>query len=247
MNTKTISRQTIVVIFIFAIFAVVLNLGSARSTLAQPAQATTAAAPAAGAAASVADVKGKVQVTLPGQAASAPQIGQLLPAETIVATGKGGILLRLEDGSQIVVQSNTNIVLKQPSPTSWQRLQLMLGKIKAEIQKRTGGSPPFQIGTPSAVITVRGTRFYVQVDKHKITRVDVEEGVVDVESVKGIGKPVQIKGGHSSTVKEDSAPEEPKQSPGQDRESGNSGNGRDNGQAGSNSHASPPGGRGRRP
>ena len=100
---------------------------------------------------------------------------------------------------------------------------------QGEIQKRTGGAPPFQTGTPSAVITVRGTRFYVRVDKHERTRVDVEEGVVEVESLKGIGKPVQVKAGFSTTVKQDSAPDEPKQTPGSDRQSGSNpghGNGR---------------------
>jgi ferric-dicitrate binding protein FerR (iron transport regulator) len=97
-------------------------------------------------------------------------------------------------------------------------LQLLLGKIKAEIQKRTGGSPPFKLGTPSAVITVRGTRFFVQVDKHRVTRVTVEEGVVEVESTKRVGKPVQIKAGFSTRVKEDSDPDPAQEAHGQQRE-----------------------------
>lgn len=239
MKFKTIRRQMI-------LSALVMALMSASDTLAAQTPLTAAAVPIANV--SVADIKGKVQVQLPGKEPSAPSLGQVLPAETAITTGDGRILLRLEDGSQILVQSNTNIILKQPSPTSWQHLQLLLGKIKVEIQKRTGGSPPFQIGTPSAVITVRGTRFYVQVDKHKATRVDVEEGVVEVESLKGIGKPVQVKAGFSSTVKEDSAPEEPKEVPGLGRQSGNNmGNARDNGLSSPNQRANPPGSRGRKP
>jgi len=225
--------------------AFVVGLACAQGSPAQQSPATGTAIATANA--SVADIKGKVQVQLPGKEPSAPSLGEVLPAETTITTGDGRILLRLEDGSQILVHSNTHIVLKQPSPNSWQRLQLLLGKIKAEIQKRTGGSPPFQIGTPSAVITVRGTRFYVKVDKHKATRIEVEEGVVEVESLKGIGKPVQIKAGFSSTVKENGAAEEPKEVPGLDRQSGNMGNGRDNGPSGPNQHANPPGPRGRRP
>jgi hypothetical protein len=197
-------------------------------------------APIAGA--TVADFKGKVEVALPGQAASGPSRGQVLPAETTITTGNGRILLQLEDGSEILVHSNTRLVLKQPSPSNLQRLQLLLGKIKAEIQKRTGGSPSFQMGTPSAVITVRGTRFYVQVDKHKATRVEVEEGAVEVQSLKGIGKPVLIKAGFSTRVGEDSGPEEPKQSPGQQRQQGQ---GKDNGLGGLNRGS--PGSRGKKP
>jgi len=195
-------------------------------------------APIAGA--TVTDFNGNVQVESPGKAASNPTLGQVLPAETTITTGKGRILLQLEDGSQILVNANTRLVLKQPSPSNLQRLQLLLGKIKAEIQKRTGGSPPFQIGTPSAVITVRGTRFYVDVDKHNTTHVKVEEGVVEVQSLKGTGKPVLIKAGFSTRVREDSAPEPPKESPGHERQE-NRGNG-----IGGMNHGSP-GGKGKRP
>jgi ferric-dicitrate binding protein FerR (iron transport regulator) len=239
MKLKTILGQMILA-------AVVLSMVDAPTAMAQ--QTAAPASTVATASASVADVKGKVQIELPGKAPSSPSLGQVLPAETTISTGNGSILLRLEDGSQILVHANTHTVLKQPSPAGWQHLQLLLGKIKAEIQKRTGGSPPFQIGTPSAVITVRGTRFYVRVDEHKTTRVDVEEGVVEVENLKGIGKPVQVKAGFSSRVKEDSAPEEPKQAPGLDRQSGsNMGNDHDHGLSGSNQRANPPGSRGRKP
>jgi hypothetical protein len=219
---------------------VVMALMSARGTRAVQTPQTTLAVPAANA--SVADIKGNVQVQMPGKEPSPASLGEVLPPETTITTRNGRILLRLEDGSQILVQSNTNIVLKQPSPTNWERLRLLLGKIRAEIQKRTGEAPPFQIGTPSAVITVRGTRFSVRVDKHKATRVDVEEGVVEVENLKGVGKPVRVKAGFSSTVKQDAAPDEPKAVPGSERQSGN---GRDNGPT--NQRANPPGGRGRRP
>jgi hypothetical protein len=206
-------------------------------------------APIAGA--MVADLKGKVQVQLPGQAPSTPGRGQILPAETTITTEKGRILLRLEDGSQILVNEHTRLLLKQPSPNSWQRLQLLLGRIKAEIQKHMGGSPPFQIGTPSAVISVRGTRFNVEVDKHSTTKVSVEEGEVQLESAKSMGKPVVIKAGHKSQVKEGSAPELPKEAPEVERRSTNNGNGRDNSLPGFGPHGNgnPPGprGGGRRP
>jgi hypothetical protein len=197
------------------------------------------------ASATVADIKGEVQVELPGQGTTAPSLGQILPAETVVNTQNGRLLLRLEDGSHILVYSNTRMVLKQPSPTNWQRLQLLLGKIKAEIQKRVGGSSSFQVGTPSATISVRGTRVYVEVDKHKLTRVFVEQGEVEVENAKGIGKPVRIKAGFSSRVGEDSAPEPPQEAPGLGRQPGdNKGSGRNEESPGAGQHGNPPAPRG---
>jgi hypothetical protein len=159
--------------------------------------------------ATVADFTDKVQLQLPGQALSAPTRGQILPPETVVNTENGRISLRLEDGGEVLIHPNTRLVLKQPSTASWQRLQLLLGRIKVEVQKRMGGSPPFQIGTPSAVIAVRGTRFYVEVNKQKATEVDVEDGVVELANAKGIGAPILVKAGFSGRVKEDSAPETP--------------------------------------
>jgi hypothetical protein len=164
--------------------------------------------------ATVADLKGKVQVQLPNQASSTPTRGQVLPPESIINSENGSILLRLEDGSEVLVHPHTRLVLKQPSSTNWRRLHLWLGRIRVAIQKRVGGSPSFEIGTPSAVISVRGTRFTVQVDRHNVTRVDVEEGVVELKNAKGIGAPVLVKAGASSRVAEDSAPEPAHPTPG---------------------------------
>jgi len=173
--------------------------------------------------ATVADWKGTVRLQIPGQSQSAPTRGQVLPPQTTLTTENGRVLLRLEDGSEVLVLPHTQLVLKQPSTTSWQHLLLTLGRIMAEIQQRIGGSPTFEMGTPGAVISVRGTRFYVEVDKRKVTRVDVEEGVVQLENSKGIGAPVLVKPGFSSRVAEDSAPEQAKPTDEFKKQSGNVG------------------------
>jgi hypothetical protein len=86
----------------------------------------------------------------------------------------------------------------------------MLGRIRTQIQKRTGGSPAFQIGTPSAVISVRGTKFDVEVDRRGFTEVDVDEGVVELEAVTGRGTSVMITAGFSSRVGMETGPEVPR-------------------------------------
>jgi|SRR5579859_2269897 len=168
------------------------------------APASPSSVPFAGA--TIVDIKGKVEIQLPGQGLSVAAQRQVLPAESTITTENGQLLLQLKDGD-VVVHPHTRLVLKEPSATNWQRLQLWLGRIKLEVQKRISGSPPFQIGTPSAVISVRGTRFTVDVDRHGVTKVEVEEGVVELTNVKGIGAPILIKAGSSSRVGEDSAPE----------------------------------------
>ena len=209
-------------------------------------EATPAAASVPFANATVADFKSKVQVQLPGQAFTAPALGQVLPPESEIQTDKGQMLLRLEDGSEILVHPHTHLVLKQPIATTWQRLELMLGRIKAEIQKRVSGAPPFQIGTPSAVISVRGTRFYAEVDKQNTTEVDVEEGEVQLESANHIGAPVMIKAGSSSRVGENSAPEPAQPTKQLQKQSGKSG-GNGPGNGGNNGHGGQGNGMGHTP
>jgi hypothetical protein len=100
--------------------------------------------------------------------------------------------------------------LKQPEISGWKYFQILVGRVRTQIQKRMGGSPAFQIGTPSAVISVRGTKFDVEVDRRGFTEVDVDEGVVELEAVTGRGESVMITAGFSSRVGMETGPEVPR-------------------------------------
>jgi FecR-like protein len=165
-------------------------------------------APYAGA--TISDFKGKVSIQLPAQSLSGPVRGELLPPETTVSTDDGRLLLKLADGSDILVRPHTTLVLKQPETSGWKYFQMMVGRIRTSIQKRLGGAPGFQIGTPSAVISVRGTKFEVEVDRRGYTEVDVDEGVVELESLNGLGESVLITAGFSSRVGMETGPETPR-------------------------------------
>jgi hypothetical protein len=165
-------------------------------------------APYAGA--TISDFKGKVSIQLPAQALSLPARGQVLPPETTVSTDDGRLLLKLGDGSDILVRPHTKLVLKQPETSGWKYFQMMIGRIRTSIQKRMGGAPAFQIGTPSAVISVRGTKFEVEVDRRGYTEVDVDEGVVELEALNGQGESVMITAGFSSRVGMETGPETPR-------------------------------------
>jgi hypothetical protein len=175
---------------------------------AQQTSAPAASAPYAGA--TISDFKGKVSIQLPAQAFAAPVRGEVLPPDTTVNTDEGRLLLKLSDGSDVLVRPHTKLLLKQPEASGWKYFQLMLGRIRTQIQKRTGGSPAFQIGTPSAVISVRGTKFDVEVDRRGFTEVDVDEGVVELEAVTGRGTSVMITAGFSSRVGMETGPEVPR-------------------------------------
>jgi hypothetical protein len=115
----------------------------------------------------------------------------------------------LEDESEILVRPHTRLLLKQQGPGDWKYFELLLGRIRTHVMKRTGGAPPFQLGTPSAVIAVRGTRFDVEVSPHQTTEVDVFEGLVEVAGVAAPGASVLVRPGYSTRVGLGGAPEPP--------------------------------------
>lgn len=179
-------------------------------TLATAQEPPSQSATVTSAGATISDFKGKVSLQLPGQALMSPSRGQVLPPETTVNTDDGRLLLKLSDGSEVLVRPHTRVVIKEPDNSAWRYLQLLLGRIRTQVQKHLGGTPSFQIGTPSAVISVRGTQFDVEVDRRGFTEVDVHEGVVELESFNGRGESVMIRAGFSSRVSMDSAPETPR-------------------------------------
>lgn len=187
-----------------------LNLCAAQTLSQSPSQGPSPSGFAPFAGAVISEWKGSVQVQLPGGAAGRPTRGQNLPEGTALDTQDGRLVLVLRaDESEIVVQPHTRLILLAPQPGNWDALQIVLGKVRAYIRKRTGGSPPFQMGTPSAVIAVRGTRFDVEVNANGLSEIDVFEGLVEVGSTTLPGVSVLVSPGMSTRVSFGSAPETP--------------------------------------
>jgi len=90
-------------------------------------------------------VEGRYPLSLPGQLPSNPLRGEQLPPGTILDTGSGRLLLRLSDGSEVIVRAHTRLQVQQPSLTDPSYFQLLLGRIRALINKRTGGAVPFEL------------------------------------------------------------------------------------------------------
>lgn len=189
-----------------SLLLVVLVLPLAAIQKPEPQPATLSAGSA-----TVLEVKGKVSVTTAQGASAEAQRGMVLPAETSIETGKGRLILLLSDGSQVLLKSKTRVVLKSPDSGDGHFLQMFLGEILANIKKRLGETSPFRMGTPSAVITVRGTRFSVQVDKKGRTTVQVFEGIVEVEGLGEKPKAVLVNPGYFTEVDPGGQPQTPQQ------------------------------------
>jgi len=207
---RSASRNSFTVARIFILLWVALSVCHAQTLSPNtiPQTPTPGSAPLAGAL--VSEWRGPVQVQLPGLPAARPSRGEVLPEGTTLDTRDGQMVLVLRaDESEILIQPHTRLVLHTPQPGSWDALQILVGRLRAYIRKRTGGAAPFQMGTPSAVIAVRGTRFDVEVNGTGVSEVDVFEGLVEVGSATLPGVSVLVSPGMSTRVGIGSAPETP--------------------------------------
>ena len=148
--------------------------------------------------ATIAEVKGEVALHGPRGEALTAQRGEVLAADSTIETQKGNLLLDLQDGSQVLVKPHSRVVLRDPNQGKGFYLELLIGKIVNKVQKRLGNTPSFRMGTPTAVVTVRGTRFEVEVTKKLRTYVAVYEGLVEVAGLNGRAPPVMVQPGFTT-------------------------------------------------
>ncbi len=160
--------------------------------------------------AEIGEIKGTVVLHSPQGSLLTAQRGATLDAGSIIETTKGSLLLDLQDGSQVLVKAHSNVVLRAPNEGKGYSLELFIGNILVKVRKRLGNNPSFRMGTPTAVITVRGTRFSVEVNKRG-TVVEVFEGVVEVAGLMQGSPRVLIRPGFSTGVERDRGPDQPRE------------------------------------
>jgi hypothetical protein len=101
----------------------------------------------------------------------------------MIVTGPDGTaLFQLSDGSTFQVFPNTNVVFRKTLGDWRDLLDMLVGRVRVHIEHFWGQPNPNRVITPTAVISVRGTTFDVEVDDdNESTIIEVEEGSVDVE------------------------------------------------------------------
>jgi ferric-dicitrate binding protein FerR (iron transport regulator) len=158
-------------------------LAQAPSLKPQPASPQTpAGANSSPAAARVIALTGQVSV-LRDSIPWALEVGdQVFPRQVIVTGPDGFARFQLADGSTFEVYPNSRAVFRN-NPGDWRHLvEVWLGRLKFRIQRLNGLPNPNRVDTPTAVISVRGTIFDVEVDDdQESTLVVVDEGQVAVQ------------------------------------------------------------------
>jgi len=110
--------------------------------------------------------------------------GNTVRPKQIVKTGPDGYArFQVSDGSTFEVFPNSQVIFRA-NPPSWKDLlDVVIGHVKVYIQHLNGIPNPNSVSSPTAVISVRGTVFEVNVeDEDGTTFVSVDEGLVAVRS-----------------------------------------------------------------
>ena len=127
--------------------------------------------------------------------------GQIIDAGQVIVTGSdGSAQLSLADGSHLEIFPNSRVVLHSNQFNLRDLLDVYLGKVRFEIQHILPGETPLRVTSPTAVISVRGTVFEVEVDPSQDTVVSVDTGAVSVRHRLIAGQEVMVQAGQSVRV-----------------------------------------------
>lgn len=108
----------------------------------------------------------------------------LAPGDIVDTRGGGRVLIELTDGSVVIVQPNSKVILKDYRAAASLRelFEITMGRVRVKINHFGGRPNPYRVNSPSASVSVRGTEFSVIVAGTE-TRVIVYEGLVEVTSL----------------------------------------------------------------
>src|ERR1022692_4085283 len=121
--------------------------------------------------------------------------------QQVIKTGPDGYAkLQVSDGSTFEVFPNSEVTFRKTYGIG-DLLNVWMGKVKVYIQHFPGVPNPNNVTTPTALISVRGTIFDVEVqDLEGTTFVTLDEGLVDVRHLQVASKIIRLNPGESVQV-----------------------------------------------
>ena len=121
-----------------------------------------AAFPISAQSAVISQLRGKVEVKLPGKTWTVPAENQELPATTLVSTGINASARLQIGGSSLILQPLTRLSLEEIRVETGKestRLNLNTGRVSAQVRSTAGREVNFEVRSPVATASVRGTDF----------------------------------------------------------------------------------------
>ena len=118
-------------------------------------------------------------------------LGDLIQTQQVIVTGADGYgVFEIADGSKFEVFPKSHVVFRANRGDWRDLLEVWLGKVRVQIEHPGGLPNNNKVRTPTAVISVRGTIFDVEVeDEDATTLVIDEEGSVAVQHLLRPGDP----------------------------------------------------------
>ena len=118
--------------------------------------------------------------------------------------------IKFAEGSKLNLASNTDIEIDQAKfvegGSSGVIMKQNAGKSTSQVVKLATPDSRYEIQTPSALISVKGTQFVTEVEQNGTTRIKVDQGTVTVTAQ---GKDVSVNAGYQVTVESGKPPGEP--------------------------------------
>src|SRR5664280_955235 len=120
--------------------------------------------------------------------------------QQVIKTGPDGYAkFQVSDGSTFEVFPNSEVTFRKTYGIG-DLLNVWMGKVKVYIQHFPGVPNPNNVTTPTALISVRGTIFDVDVQDDGATFVTLDEGLVDVRHLQVASRIVSLHPGESVQV-----------------------------------------------
>jgi hypothetical protein len=123
----------------------------------------------------------------------------------VVRTGVGSETeIRMDEGHKLTLKEKTTLKVDSGrSPDT--RFDLLVGRVRSFVSKLKRQNK-FEIKTPVAVASIRGTVFELSVDEQGASRLSVLEGIVSYRDLAGLGQEVQVLKGQSVVIEPGAAP-----------------------------------------
>ncbi|MBD3272334.1 MAG: hypothetical protein GF384_07340, partial [Elusimicrobia bacterium] len=154
-------------------------------------------------------VSGSVEIEQQDSGTRTPaQIGNLLEAGDRIHTNAASTAeITLSSGHQIYIKEKTSVTIQKLSAQSTKILQTE-GKLRAHVSHLLNNEE-FEVKTPAATCSIRGTEFEVEVSREGQTMLKVFTGVVEAREMI-TGKSVMVGEGQYSSIISGRAPSDPK-------------------------------------
>ncbi|MFQ5804375.1 MAG: FecR domain-containing protein, partial [Candidatus Methylomirabilales bacterium] len=157
----------------------------------------------------IVSIVGKAEVYRAGQWQPARLHQGLLPGDMVRPARGSRVAILLADESQIKVNANSTLELKEIPPPRGKPVSVAAGLLKTilnlfsgEIWVRSPGEP-LEIRTPAATATIRGTELNLSIGPAVESRLAVLEGTVEFHNPKGS---LLVKAGEQATARIGDAP-----------------------------------------